>query len=96
MAYQLFFRKPLRYPEDIDLVQALAEPIGKIFDEVSAALPWLGKCNCKQVAHSMHLVFIPEDGSVGVWIIGSIAQSEDQQGDWNESQLQGGVNQQNR
>ena len=96
MAYQLFFRKPLRYPEDIDLVQALAEPIGKIFDEVRAALPWLGKCNREQVAHSMHLVFIPKDGSVGVWIIGSIAQSEDQQGDWNESQLQGGVNQQNR
>ena len=63
--HKLLFGKPLRYSEDIDLVQTQAEPIGKIIDGVRAALPWLGKCNREQVAHSMHLVFkfIPEEGS---------------------------------
>lgn len=63
--HKLLFGKTLRYSEDIDLVQTQAEPIGKIIDGVRAALPWLGKCNREQVAHSMHLVFkfIPEEGS---------------------------------
>jgi len=63
--HKLLLGKPLRYSEDIDLVQTQAEPIGKTIDGVRAALPWLGKCNREQVAHSMHLVFkfIPEEGS---------------------------------
>ncbi len=63
--HKLLFGKPLRYSEDIDLVQTQAEPIGKTIDGVRAALPWLGKCNREQVAHSMHLVFkfIPEESS---------------------------------
>lgn len=62
--HKLLFGKPLRYSEDIDLVQTQAEPIGRTIDGIRAALPWLGKCNREQVAHSMHLVFkfIPEEG----------------------------------
>ena len=54
--HKLLFDKPLRYSEDIDLVQTQPEPIGKIIDGIRAALPWLGKCKREQVAHSMHLV----------------------------------------
>src|SRR5690606_20458559 len=31
---KLLFRKPLRYSEDIDLVQTQAEPIGEVIDAV--------------------------------------------------------------
>jgi predicted nucleotidyltransferase component of viral defense system len=55
--HKLLFGKPLRYSEDIDLVQAQAEPIGRTIDGVRQALSWLGKPKREQVAHSMHLVF---------------------------------------
>ena len=54
---KLLFRKPLRYSEDIDLVQIQPEPIGATFDAIRDALSWLGKCNRSQAGHSMHLVF---------------------------------------
>lgn len=54
---KLLFQKPLRYSEDIDLVQTDAEPIGPTIDAIRRALSWLGKCNRKQAGHSMHLVF---------------------------------------
>lgn len=54
---KLLFRQPLRYSEDIDLVQTQAEPIGATVDAIRAALSWLGKCNRGQAGHSMHLVF---------------------------------------
>lgn len=59
---KLLFRQPLRYSEDIDLVQTQAEPIGATVDAIRGALSWLGKCNREQAGHSMHLVFkfIPE------------------------------------
>lgn len=59
---KLLFKRPLRYSEDIDLVQTTAEPIGKTVDAIRAALSWLGKCNRDRAGHSMHLVFrfIPE------------------------------------
>ncbi len=62
--HKLLFDKPLRYSEDIDLVQTQAEPIGGIIDGVRAALSWLGKCKRTQAQHSMHLVFKfnPESG----------------------------------
>ena len=62
---KLLFGKPLRYSEDIDLVQTQVEPIGTTIDAIREALAWLGKCNREQVAHSMHLVFkfTPETGS---------------------------------
>ncbi len=55
--HKLLFTKPLRYSEDIDLVQTQAEPIGTTIDGVRQALSWLGKPNREQVAHSMHLAF---------------------------------------
>ena len=61
---KLLFGKPLRYSEDIDLVQTQEEPIGGIIDGVRSALSWLGKCNRTQAHHSMHLTFkfVPETG----------------------------------
>lgn len=61
---KLLFGKPLRYSEDIDLVQTRPEPIGSIIDGVRDALSWLGKCNRDQAPHSTHLVFkfTPEAG----------------------------------
>lgn len=59
---KLLFRQPLRYSEDIDLVQIQPEPIGTTVDAIRDALSWLGKCNRHQAGHSMHLVFkfVPE------------------------------------
>ena len=54
---KLLFKQPLRYSEDIDLVQTRAEPIGTTVDAIRDALSWLGKCNREQAGHSMHLVF---------------------------------------
>ncbi|MBU1224993.1 MAG: nucleotidyl transferase AbiEii/AbiGii toxin family protein [Gammaproteobacteria bacterium] len=54
---KLLFTQPLRYSEDIDLVQTQAEPIGKTVDAIRDALSWLGKCKREQAGHSMHLVF---------------------------------------
>ncbi|HWW29199.1 MAG TPA: nucleotidyl transferase AbiEii/AbiGii toxin family protein [Steroidobacteraceae bacterium] len=55
--HKLLFEQPLRYSEDIDLVQTRAGPIGATVDAIRDALPWLGKCNRAQAGHSMHLVF---------------------------------------
>ena len=62
--HKLLFAKPLRYSEDIDLVQTQAEPIGTTVDGIRQALSWLGKPKWEQAAHSMHLVFrfTPEEG----------------------------------
>jgi len=54
---KLLFKQPLRYSEDIDLVQTRAEPIGETVDAIRDALSWLGKCNREQAGHSMHLIF---------------------------------------
>jgi predicted nucleotidyltransferase component of viral defense system len=54
---KLLFRQPLRYSEDIDLVQTQPEPIGATIDAVRDALAWLGDCHRHQAGHSMHLVF---------------------------------------
>jgi predicted nucleotidyltransferase component of viral defense system len=54
---KLLFRQPLRYSEDIDLVQTWPEPIGTTVDAIRDALGWLGKCNRNQAGHSMHLMF---------------------------------------
>jgi len=54
---KLLFRQPLRYSEDIDLVQIQPEPIGNTIDAVRDALAWLGECHRHQAGHSMHLVF---------------------------------------
>lgn len=54
---KLLFMQPLRYSEDIDLVQTQAEPIGTTVDAIRDALSWLGKCKREQAGHSMHLIF---------------------------------------
>jgi predicted nucleotidyltransferase component of viral defense system len=42
--YKIHLTPPVRYSEDIDLVQVRAEPIGEILDRARAVLdPWLGK-----------------------------------------------------
>lgn len=62
--HKLLFQRPLRYSEDIDLVQTRAEPIGDIIDGIRDVLSWLGKCSRSQTQHSTHLVFkfSPETG----------------------------------
>ncbi len=54
---KLLFAKPMRYSEDIDLVQLEAEPIKATVDAMRTALDWLGKPSFKQGKHSMHLVY---------------------------------------
>ncbi len=54
---KLLFTRPLRYSEDIDLVQMRPEPIGPTVDAIREALAWLGPCQREQAGHSMHLVF---------------------------------------
>lgn len=55
--HKLLFEQPLRYSEDIDLVQTQAEPIGTTVDAIRDALSWLGMCKREQAGHSMHMVF---------------------------------------
>jgi predicted nucleotidyltransferase component of viral defense system len=55
--HKLLFGKPLRYSEDIDLVQTQPEPIGRTIDGIRAALSWLGKPNRERAAQVMHLAF---------------------------------------
>lgn len=55
--HKLLFRQPLRYSEDIDLVQAQPQSIGPTIDAVRDALSWLGKCKLAQTEHSTRLVF---------------------------------------
>lgn len=63
--HKLLFQQPLRYSEDIDLVQIRLEPIGFTIDTIRKALAWLGRCRVKQAGHSVHLIFTfnPEEDS---------------------------------
>jgi predicted nucleotidyltransferase component of viral defense system len=54
---KLLFRQPLRYSEDIDLVQVRPERIGPTIDAVREALAWLGDCARNRAGHSTHLIF---------------------------------------
>ncbi len=54
---KLLFKKPLRYSEDIDLVQTRPEPIGVTVDAIRHALSWLGNCSREHAGHSMHMTF---------------------------------------
>ena len=56
--HKLLFGTPLRYSEDIDLVQMHVEPIGDMIDAIRDALSWLGNiASRKQAGHSMHLFY---------------------------------------
>ena len=46
----LLFKQPLRYSEDIDLLQTQAEPIGATVDAIRNALSSLGNCKREQAA----------------------------------------------
>jgi predicted nucleotidyltransferase component of viral defense system len=48
----LLFQRPLRYSEDIDLVQIQPEPIGTTIDAIRGVLAWLGKCKWHPTFHS--------------------------------------------
>lgn len=54
---KLLFKQPLRYSEDIDLVQVHPEGIGETVDTIRDCLSWLGKCSRNHAEHSMHLMF---------------------------------------
>jgi predicted nucleotidyltransferase component of viral defense system len=54
---KLLFEKPLRYSEDIDLVQTQPEPIRRTLDAIRKALSWLGDFKYDQASHSTHLIF---------------------------------------
>lgn len=54
---KLLFRQPLRYSEDIDLVQVRPERIGPTIDAVREALAWLGDFHRDRAGHSIHLWF---------------------------------------
>jgi predicted nucleotidyltransferase component of viral defense system len=55
--HKLLLTKPLRYSEDIDLVQTWAEPIGPVIDSVQETLSWLGRGKRTQTQRSTTLVF---------------------------------------
>jgi predicted nucleotidyltransferase component of viral defense system len=55
--HKLLFAKPLRYSEDIDLVQTVGEPIKGTMEGVREALSWLGKFSWQPSVHSTHMVF---------------------------------------
>ena len=54
--HKLLFREPLRYSEDIDLVQTRSEPIGQTVDAIRQTLSWLGPCRRNTARHSTHLI----------------------------------------
>lgn len=54
---KLLFREPLRYSEDIDLVQIKAEPIKEMVVGIRDCLSWLGKCDYVAAEHSVRLTF---------------------------------------
>lgn len=55
--HKLLFGKPLRYSEDIDLVQTQAEPIKGTVAEIRRVLSWLGTSDYVAAAHSVRLTF---------------------------------------
>jgi predicted nucleotidyltransferase component of viral defense system len=55
--HNLLFKQPLRYSEDIELVQTQCEQIGATADAVRRALAWLGDCTRERATHSMYSVF---------------------------------------
>jgi predicted nucleotidyltransferase component of viral defense system len=55
--HKLLFKQPLRYSEDIDLIQTRTEQIGPTASAIREALSWLGDCKREQAGHSMHFVF---------------------------------------
>ena len=56
--YKLHLKPPSRYSEDIDLVQTMAEPAGRMMEAVHEVLdPWLGKPQWKQTEGRVTFVY---------------------------------------
>lgn len=56
--YKIYLNPPARYSEDIDLVQARQEPIGKTLDLARSVLdPWLGKPKRQLKSGRVNLVY---------------------------------------
>ncbi len=55
--HKLFLKTPLRYSEDIDLVQIKSEPIGKSIDRLREKLSYLGKPRINQKEFNNTIVF---------------------------------------
>lgn len=56
--YKLFIDKPVRYSEDIDLVQLKVAPIGSVLDAIRNRLDvWLGKPQIKRAQGRVTLVY---------------------------------------
>ena len=55
--HKIYFKTPLRYSEDIDLVQVNKEPIGPIIDHLRSCLQFIGKPQIKQSNHNNTLLF---------------------------------------
>jgi predicted nucleotidyltransferase component of viral defense system len=54
---KLFFKPPLRYSEDIDMVQINAQPIGPLIAEIRNALSWLGQPKGRLTNRSVKLTY---------------------------------------
>jgi len=55
--HRIYFSHPARYSEDIDLVQIVEEPIGKVLDCIREVLGFLGKPAILQKKNNNTLVF---------------------------------------
>lgn len=56
--HKLYFKTPLRYSDDIDLVQIKSGPIGKILDTIQTAVnPFLGEPRRKQTEETVTLTY---------------------------------------
>lgn len=54
---KIHFKKPVRYSEDIDVVQIKPEPIGEFFDRFRKCLSFLGKPEIRQRHRNNTLIF---------------------------------------
>ena len=56
--YKLYLLPPVRYSEDIDLVQVESAPAGDMLDAIRSVIdPWLGKANWKQSERGVALYY---------------------------------------
>lgn len=55
---KLYIKPPMRFSEDIDMVQIKSEPIGETLDQLRVSLdPWLGKPKRKITTRSVKLLY---------------------------------------